>query len=350
MAIVLKMKKALVWVFLIGVIASSFRKEGQTDKLLPSNFPKPNRNFKKHPLNPAKVLLGRALFYDPILSGDSTVSCSSCHTQYSAFTHADHALSHGVEGKIGNRNSPALMNLAWGKTFMWDGVAHTLQDQAKLPITNPLEMGENLPQVLLKLQRSQLYPKLFYMAFSDSTIAVDNLVEAIAQFSSTIVSCNSRYDSMVRGQVVFTGQENNGYRLFKKDCSSCHTEPLFTNQGFENNGLPMDTSLKDLGRMGITNNPKDSLKFKVPTLRNLEYSYPYMHDGRFKRLYDVLKHYTNGIQKIPTLAKQLQTPILLTPNERVDLVAFLLTLSDKSFVKDTNYAYPKNLFLKTAKE
>jgi cytochrome c peroxidase len=159
------------------------------------------------------------------------------------------------------------------------------------------------------------------------------------------VSAEAKYDSVMRGQTQFTQQEKNGYTLFKQQCASCHQEPLFSTFEFENNGLPIDTFLKDIGRMKITKNPSDSLKFKVPTLRNLEFSSPYMHDGRFKRLTDVFKHYTEEIEHSPTLAKQLNQNIVLTANERVDLMAFLLTLTDKSFLFNPAFSYPKNILL-----
>ena len=157
----------------------------------------------------------------------------------------------------------------------------------------------------------------------------------------TLVSSNSKYDSVMRKQTVFTEQETKGYTLFKKNCASCHTEPLFTNYQFMNNGLAIDTSLNDVGRYTVTKNGSDSLKFKVPTLRNIEFSYPYMHDGRFKKLSQVLNHYTSGIVKSKTLAHPLQQSIALTSNEKVDIIAFLLTLSDKSFLFNPKFSYPK---------
>jgi cytochrome c peroxidase len=166
----------------------------------------------------------------------------------------------------------------------------------------------------------------------------------------TLVSANSKYDSVMRKQSVFNEQENKGYLLFKKNCASCHTEPLFTNDEFRNNGLQIDTTLNDLGRYRVTKNKSDSLKFKVPTLRNIEFSYPYMHDGRFKKLSQVLNHYTNGIEKSKTIANELQKPILLTANEKVDIIAFLLTLSDKSFLFNPKYFYPKEVFSDATKD
>jgi len=339
----MKRKPAII-LFLSGLfILSAFSTLPDLIFPAPKNWPQPVYDFAKNPLTKEKVELGRALFYDPILSANNTISCSSCHLQYTAFTHVDHQLSHGIDDKIGTRNSPALMNLAWQKLFMWDGAVNHLDVQALAPISNPLEMGEKIEQVVTKLQKSRIYPTLFYKAFNDSLITGQHTLKAISQFMLTFVSCNSKYDSVMNKQAEFTAQEKNGYQLFKKNCSSCHQEPLFTNQQFENNGLPVDPTLNDQGRMTITKNSADSLKFKVPTLRNIEFSYPYMHDGRFKRLGEVLNHYTGGIKQGKTLSTQLNKPIVLSSNEKVDLTAFLLTLTDKKFLFNKEYAYPKNI-------
>ncbi len=308
---------------------------------LPKHFPKPSYDFEKNPLTSEKIALGRALFYDPILSRDNSVSCANCHSQYSAFTHIDHDLSHGIEDRIGTRNSLALMNLAWQKSFMWDGAINHLDMQSLAPITHPDEMGETFENVIAKLQKSKTYPTRFQKAFGDSLITGEHTLKAISQFMLTLVSATSKYDSMMQKQAFFNEKEQKGYVLFQKNCNSCHQEPLFTNLNYENNGLPLDTSLRDLGRMKVTNNPNDAQKFKVPTLRNIEFSYPYMHDGRFKRLSEVLKHYTQGVEKSSTLSSHLSQPIVLTSNEKVDLIAFLLTLTDKSFLFDKRFGYIK---------
>ena len=269
------------------------------------------------------------------------ISCASCHSPYSAFTHVDHAVSHGIDDRVGTRNSPALMNLAWHDLFMWDGAVNHLDMQALAPISHPDEMGETMEHVVKKIQNSNKYLSLFKKAFNDTNISGEYTLKALSQFMLTLVSSTSKYDSVMRKQTQFTEQENKGYKLFKLYCASCHTEPLFTNTGFENNGLPLDTTLNDIGRMRITKNPVDSLKFKVPTLRNIEFSFPYMHDGRFKKISDVLKHYTSGVVSSKTLAKQLQEPIILSSNDKVDLTAFLLTLTDKSFLFNPKYTFPK---------
>ena len=298
----------------------------------PSNWPKPVYDFSKNPLTKAGIELGRKLFYDPILSRDSTVSCSNCHLSFTAFTHVDHAVSHGIQDRIGTRNSLALSNLAWSRHFMWDGAVNHLDMQALAPIAHPAEMDENIAHVVQKLRRSLPYPTLFLRAFGDSLVSGEHVLKAIAQFELTLVSSNSKYDRVQSGAEQFTEQEQNGYRLFQKNCASCHTEPFFTNQGFEKNGLPVDTFFNDFGRMMVTQNPVDSLKFKVPTLRNIEFSYPYMHDGRFKKLREVVQYYAQS----PTF----EGKITLTPNERVDLVAFLLTLTDKEFLFNKDFGYP----------
>jgi cytochrome c peroxidase len=307
----------------------------------PANWPQPHYHFEKNPLSKDKIFLGRVLFYDPILSKDNTISCSSCHSPYNAFAHVDHALSHGIEDRIGLRNAPALMNLAWHPSFMMDGAIHHLDMQSLFPITHPDEMGERMENVVKKLQQSPEYPALFQKAFHDSTVTGEKTLKALAQFMLSLVSYQSKYDRVMQGQEEFSLKEKQGYQIFRQHCSSCHSEPLFTNFQFENNGLAPDPVLKDGGRIRITHQAKDSLKFKVPTLRNIEYSYPYMHDGRFKKLADVLSHYTSGIQKSPTLAKALQTPIPLSSAEKVDLTAFLLTLSDKKFIFNPDHQYPR---------
>lgn len=344
------MKKYWVAISLTGFFLTAFVSSQTHLFEVPKNWPAPQYDFTSNPLTNEKIELGRALFYDPILSKDNTISCASCHSPFHAFTHVDHDLSHGIEDRIGTRNSPALMNLAWSKSFMWDGAIHHLDVQALAPISHPDEMGETIANVVSKLQSSTLYPALFYSAFGDSVITGEHTLKAISQFMLTLVSANSKYDKVMRKEDEFSEQEMNGYTLFKKNCASCHQEPLFTNFEFKNNGLSMDTSLKDFGRMKITGNPDDSLKFKVPTLRNIEFTYPYMHDGRFRKLQDAISHYSSGIQASRTLAGELNPSIVLSPNERVDLLSFLLTLSDPEFIHNKDFSFPKNIFFPSAKE
>jgi cytochrome c peroxidase len=333
--------------YLIALLFISFISFRSTEELFiqPPHWPKPVYQFNQNKLTKEKIILGRVLFYDPILSKDSTISCSSCHSPFSAFTHVDHALSHGIHDSIGTRNSPALMNLAWQKQFMWDGAINNLDMQALAPISHPAEMASNIKEVVTKLNGTKIYKKLFFEAYHDSIATGEKTLKSIAQFLLTIISANSKYDEVMNHTAKFTAQEENGYKIFKKNCSSCHTEPLFTSGAFANNGLPIDSILNDKGRMGITKKIDDAYKFKVPTLRNIEYSYPYMHDGRFKKLSEVLNHYSSGIQKSETLDASLKDKITLTSNEKVDLMAFLLTLSDKGFLFDPKFSYPKNVLI-----
>jgi cytochrome c peroxidase len=285
--------------------------------------------------------LGRALFYDPILSRDSSISCAGCHLQATGFTHSDHRLSHGINGLIGTRNSGTLANLAWSSSFMWDGSVNNIEVQAINPITNPLEMDSRLEDVVRKLNASAPHRKMFYRAFNDSIVTSPHLLKALTQFVVMFGSWNSKYDKKMRNQkgIEFTAQEENGLRLFRLHCESCHKEPLFTDNSFKNNGIAYDPELKDTGRMKITGNKEDSLKFKVPSLRNIFVSGPYMHDGRFRSLEQVLDHYTRGIQQHPGISEELIKPVNLTKNEKLDVIMFLRTLTDKELLTDERFRY-----------
>ncbi len=344
------MRKTVALFILFSLFLVAFRVINDIDFTVPENWPKPVYDFSKNPLTSEKIALGRALFYDPLLSRNNSISCASCHSQYTAFTHVDHALSHGIDDRIGTRNSPALMNLAWQSSFMWDGAINHLDMQALAPISHPDEMDESIENLVKKLQQSTIYPVLFGKAYPDAKITGERVLKSIAQFLLTLISANSKYDSVMRKQATFTSQENNGYNLFKQYCASCHQEPLFSNGRFENNGLPMDSSLQDYGRMKVTGNPADSLKFKVPTLRNIRFSNPYMHDGRFNRLQDVLKYYTSGTDHGKNVSKPLKKPLLLSSDERVDIIAFLYTLTDQDFLFNPKYGFPRDIFFPPAKE
>ncbi len=307
----------------------------------PAGWPSPVYDMSGSPLSREGVDLGRHLFYDPVLSRDSTISCSNCHLNYTAFTHVDHALSHGIHDSVGTRNSPALMNLAWSRHFMWDGAVNHLDMQTLAPINHPAEMGETTARVVHKLRRGGRYAPLFAAAFGDTAITGERLLKAISQFELTLISANAKYDHVMAGDERFTDQEAHGLELFRSHCATCHAEPLFTDGGFANNGLPMDPELRDQGRMRITGNPLDSLCFKVPTLRNIEFSFPYMHDGRFRSLRAVLDHYDHGIVRSATLDDRLDTAVHLTSDERTDVIAFLLTLSDREFLFNPDHAHPR---------
>lgn len=310
---------------------------------VPQGWPNPVYNFENNPLSKNKFELGRTLFYDPDLSRDSTISCASCHLQFSGFTHIDHALSHGIDGEIGTRNSPVLINLAWNKFFHWDGGAGNLNQQAINPLTHPKEMDNNLKEILKRINSSPFYRKKFFNAFNDSIITTEKLLKTLANFTVSLVSANSKYDHFKRGEIEFNAQEKNGYRLFQKNCASCHTEPLFKMDAFKNNGLALDPELKDEGRKAITGKNTDFALFKVPTLRNIEFSFPYMHDGRFKKLHQVIEHYNSLPNRKNSFSKELKKiKKPFTDKETKDLIAFLKTLSDKEFLYNPIFRFQKN--------
>ena len=302
----------------------------------------PHYDLSKLSMSENEFQLGRQLFYDPILSRDQSISCASCHLQATGFTHVDHDLSHGIEGRIGKRNSMALMNLAWNTSFMWDGGVNHIELQALAPISSEDEMGSSLKEVVTKLNASKKYKTLFYNTYKDSLVTGQKTLLALTQFVVMLNSYNSKYDKYIRNEKggEFTMQEKNGLAIFKNNCASCHTEPLFTNNEFHNNGLTLDPYLKDFGRMLITNKSEDSLKFKVPTLRNIQFTPPYMHDGRFETLKAVITHYNSGITHNITLAEDLKNNLELTHKEEVDLLVFLRTLTDKEFLFNNRFSYP----------
>ncbi len=307
---------------------------------IPRGFPKPYYNFEKNKLNAEVFVLGRKLFYDNILSKDNTVNCGSCHQRIAAFAHIDHRLSHGIYAKIGTRNVPPLQNLIWKDTYMWDGGVNNLEVQPINPITSPIEMDETLANVLIKLRRDSVYVHLFNKAYKDSLINSERLLKALAQFTGLMISANSRYDQYKKGKDTFSHDEKRGLSLFMQKCSACHTEPLFTDNSYRNNGIQADTTLHDRGREGITGIAGDRNRFKVPGLRNIAMTYPYMHDGRFRNLREVLNHYSDFRSSDASVDPAIQRIGPLSENEKNALIAFLNTLTDKTFLYDRRFADP----------
>ena len=299
--------------------------------VVPAGFPAPEIP-PDNPLTTEGIALGERLFADPILSVDSTTACASCHLPAHAFSDP-RPLSQGVGG-LTSRNSMPLFNLLWSPSFFWDGRAASLEDQALEPVQTPVEMGEDWDRVVAKLERHPEYPALFARAFGDAPINRQLVVQAIAQFERTLISADSKYDRWLAGQAEFTPEEERGFLLFhteEGDCFHCHISPLFTDNEFHNNGLDLDPP--DEGLAALTGKRFDRGKFKTPTLRNIEYTAPYMHDGRFQTLEEVVEHYDSGFHRIV-----LTDPLLLVrPNLDLDpadkraLVAFLKTLSDPQF-------------------
>lgn len=296
------------------------------------------------------IALGKKLFFDPILSADNTQACADCHAPANAFTDID-KFSDGINGIFGNRNSMPLFNLAWNydEKFFWDGKSFSLEHQAFVPVTDPIEMASTWPQVVVKLQQHSEYPDLFEQVFGTAKIDSILVTKAIAQFERTLISSNSKFDKYLLGKAELTPQEFKGFNVFmdetKGDCFHCHgsaKNPLWTDNLFHNNGL--DTSFSDLGLGAVTGDPADNGKFKSPSLRNLAFTAPYMHDGRFATLDEVINHYSEGLQNSPTIdplmKKVNQGGVQLSPQDKADLKAFLLALSDYEFISNPSFINP----------
>jgi cytochrome c peroxidase len=309
----------------------------------PSNFPKPIYHFKTNPVTQAGFELGRDLFYDATLSRNYTVSCSFCHIQSAAFTHHGHDISHGIDNFVTSRNTPPIMNLAWSTSFMWDGRVTDLDQQPFIPITDHVEMDCSIDTIVARLQQDADYPSMFRKAFGSSTITANNVLKALSQFMLMCVSANSKYDKVMRHEgETFTTDEQAGYEIFKKDCDSCHREPLFTDYSFRNDGF--GTSTKDKGRFDTTHDSSDMYKFKVPSLRNLVYTAPYMHNGQLYQFKSIVPQYRFSVKDNPSLDALLKhdgkTGFEMTDQEAKQLAAFLETLNDSSFVNDPALSEP----------
>jgi cytochrome c peroxidase len=309
---------------------------------VPLGWPQPVYDFQGNILTEAGFRLGRKLFYEPRLSRDNTISCGSCHQQFAAFAHSAHPVSHGIDGLLGIRNAPALFNLDWHPLFMWDGGVNHIEIQPLAPITNPVEMDETLSNIIAKLSGDAAYRQLFQDAFGDNTVTSQRIFKAIAQFQGMLISSNSRYDKYVRGESggSLTSAEFSGLNLFAQKCASCHVPPLFTDFSFRNNGLSFNVAFNDSGRAHITGLPSDRNKFKVPSLRNVTVSGPYMHDGRFSTLQQCLEHYNSGIQQTENLDPLLVSGISMTYQEMQDIISFLGTLQDDVYLQDPRFKDP----------
>lgn len=326
-------------------------------------YPIPNiPNFRKMPVDPENpmtvegVALGKRLFFDPILSRDSTISCASCHLPSKSFSDTK-ALSKGIDNIEGKRNAMPLVNLAWFKnTYFWDGRSKTLREQALFPVEAPDEMHLPWPQAELRIQRHPVYKTLFEKAFGTGTPTRTEITKAIEQFENTLLSYNAPFDRYLRGEIQLDSSVLRGLEIFrseKGDCFHCHTtaspelfiDPLKT---FANNGMDVAATVFDFpdpGLGAITGNNNDRGRFKIPTMRNLGFTAPYMHDGRFATLDEVIDMYNLGPKNSPNVE-----PIMiekanirfqntgsyglgLTTQEKADLKAFLLSLTDSTFIQ-----------------
>lgn len=297
---------------------------------VPKGWPAPAYDFSSNPLTKEGINLGKQLFYDGILSKNGMVSCGTCHQPFAGFATYDHSVSHGIDNRFTTRNAPGIVNMAWQKNFMWDGGIVHLDLQPLAPITAENEMGETLDSVLYKLNKHPEYRKKFQQVFGVKQITTLELGKAISQFVLSLVSYNSKYDRVMRGEDQFILPEKLGYEIFQQKCVSCHPPPFFTDFSFRNAGIPEDEVLHDKGRMRITGKSADSLKFKVPSLRNVAISFPYGHDGRWATLRNVFEQYRSKQPRSAGTDSLLKNGILLSNYEIGQLTAFLYTLTDST--------------------
>ncbi len=302
------------------------------------------------------VKLGRMLFYEKRLSSDNTLSCGGCHKQTDGFSDI-RKFSIGTKNLPGRRQAMPLANLGWHLFgFFWDGRVNTIREQALRPIQDTLEMDETLPNVVSKLDQDQLYKDQFTRAFGDDKITADRMALAIEQFEFTLISNHSKYDDFLSGKVQLTESEERGRVLFYSDfnaatgqkggeCFHCHAGFNFTNNAYLNNGLDSEARFTDLGRYEVTHNPEQMARFKVPSLRNVALTPPYMHDGRFTTLDEVIEHYNTGVLFSGTLDESMDHNLQpgglqLSVQDKEDLKAFLGTLSDLAFTQNEEFADP----------
>ncbi len=322
----------------------------------PANFGGRFEIPDNNPMTTEGVALGRALFYEKRLSSNGLLSCESCHQQKHAFTDGKR-FSQGADKSFTSRNAMSLANLLWVRNLFWDGRAANLEEQAVFPLTDVHEMGQSLSVSAAKLRNTVFYPVLFKSAFGSDSIAPELIVRAIAQFERTLISADSKYDRYLAGKYKPTQQELTGMALFmdapmpeKKlrgaNCGHCHGGPKTIKELFHNNGL--DSIGKDPGREKFTNQTDDRGRFRVPTLRNIVLTSPYMHDGRFTTLEQVLDHYNEHIHQSPTLSIFLRDTsnqpggktLMLTKHEKTDIISFLHMLTDSVFINNPAFSNP----------
>ncbi|MCS3732104.1 cytochrome-c peroxidase [Mucilaginibacter dorajii] len=352
---------AFLFSLTIGLSAWTYYEDpiptGSFQLVYPANFGNRINVPADNPTTKQGVYLGRLLFYETALSAGNKLSCSSCHRQEKAFTDGK-ALSEGVDHVLSTRNSMSLANLLWTRKFFWDGRAASLEEQAATPLSNPHEMGQSLTISAQKLSRIQSYPALFKLVYGDTLINGDRIVKAIAQFERTLISANSRYDQYLRNAYQPNELEQKGMALFNQfpqpekgirgaNCAHCHGGAKTYMELFHNNGL--DSIPKDEGIETLTGLPADRGRFKVPTLRNIALTAPYMHDGRFKTMEEVIDHYSDHIKQSASLSSFLQgesneiggTSLKLLPEEKKELIAFLNMLTDSTFISNPAFSNPR---------
>lgn len=305
---------------------------------VPEGFPAPRQPVEGYSLEAFE--LGRRLFYEGALARDEDYDCASCHQQFAGFATYDHDFSHGFGDAHGTRNAPGLANLAWLPAFRQDGSAPTLEQLIFEHITAPDEMAETEEGALNKLRADPGYRDAFRDVFGNYVISRQRVGHALSAFLLNLKSDRSKWDRVQRGTDFYTPAEARGQDVFTAKCASCHTPPLFTDGSYRNNGLAVHPALQDAGRARVTGSAADSLKFRVPSLRNVAMTFPYMHDGRYPTLTDAIRHYRSGVSGGSTVDPALRGGLPLSDAEVTELGAFLRTLTDSSFLQSARFSRP----------
>lgn len=337
------MKYVLIFLLCCFILVACNKKDANVQKSfdnpeialsLPAEFPATNSSFNANKPTKYGVELGAVLFNDKRLSADNTISCASCHQQYYAFADTN-AKAIGIEGRVGLRNAPPIQNMAFMTFFNWDGNVLQLEKQPLVPIITHEEMNSSIVEVIGKIGVDQGYKSLFIKAFGDESITPDRIYKSIAQYEYTLISANSKYDNVKKNKgATFTVSEARGYELFKAKCSSCHSTELFTDQSFRNIGFPINTNKEEAGRARLTGREEDYMAFRVPSLRNAEYTAPYGSFGQFPSLIAVLEYMDKGViysENLDPILKENNNRIPMTKQEQEDIISFIKTLSDPVF-------------------
>lgn len=337
------MKKLTCYLALVFVLVSCGNEDYQAIPydnpevalIIPDGFPEMNIAVNANMPTQYGVELGKLLFKDKRFSADNTISCASCHIQAHAFSD-DNKQGVGIQGRLGLRNVPPVQNMAFMKFYNWDGSKLRLEDQPLVPIITHEEMDSSILEVIGKIQGDAIYKDLFLKAFGDATITAERIYKSIAQYEYTLISASSKYDKVKRNEgESFTESEARGYETFQQKCVTCHSGELFTDQTFRNIGFPINTDSNEAGRARVTGISSDYMSFRVPSLRNVEYTAPYGSFGQFATLQAVLEYFDNGViaaDNLDPIFKNNGNRISLTAGEKTDLIAFMKTLSDRGFL------------------
>lgn len=302
---------------------------------IPDSFPPLNSFVDRNRPTKYGVELGEKLFHEKKFSGNNTISCASCHRQSNAF--ADNEVrAKGIYGRVGLRNTPPIQNMAFMKFYNWDGNILQLEKQPLVPIITHEEMNSSILEVIRKIKTEQEYLVLFRKAFGDEEITPDRIYRSLAQYQYTLISANSKYDKVKRKEgTAFSESEARGYRAFKAKCAGCHNTALFTDQSFRNVGFPANPSSEEAGRARVTGLREDLMRFRVPSLRNAEYTAPYGSFGQFPTLKAVLDYFDEGVvyaDNLDPILKENGNRIPMSEQEKLDIIDFIRTLSDEAFV------------------